>query len=121
MERISPRPKVPISATNTSVPGARCSFSVRERPPVLLKLAGLARTLRAALTRWRTYSFVVVLPYDPVMATVVGSTWRSLAVGGPHEATGGEPLERTGDEQRDVDDDRLQEAEEGGQRGRHRR
>ena len=38
---------------------------------------------------------------------------------GLHEAAGGELLERTSEEQRDVDDGGLQEAEQGGQRGRH--
>src|SRR5439155_22585831 len=40
-------------------------------------LPGLEPTLGPPPTRWRTYSFVVVLPYEPVMATTIGATSRS--------------------------------------------
>ena len=53
MAAISPGPNVPISATNTSVPATRCSLTVRHRPAVLLKLAGVATTERVPVSRCR--------------------------------------------------------------------
>ena len=55
-------------------------MTVRASPPVLLKLAGLASTRRVDSSRWRTYCFVVVLPYDPVIATTIGATRRRRAL-----------------------------------------
>ena len=50
-DEISPFPYVPISAMNTSVPGASCSVIARESPAALLKLAGVATTRRLPLMR----------------------------------------------------------------------
>ena len=57
-----PGPYVPISATKTFVPVAKCSFMARASPAVLLKLAGVATTVVLPAARWVTYPFVVVLP-----------------------------------------------------------
>ena len=59
---ISPGPYVPISATNTSVPSARCSLIARARPALLLKLAGVATIVREGRTRWTMWPLVEVLP-----------------------------------------------------------
>ncbi len=69
---ISPGPYVPISAMNTPVPGVRCSLMALANPISLLKLAGLATTSRRSRSSSRAYSFVVVLPYDPVTARIRG-------------------------------------------------
>ena len=59
---------------------------------MLLKLAGLARTLQRPLSRWRAYCFVVVLPYEPVIATTFGSMRRRVAAAA---ATWREPSHRS--------------------------
>src|SRR5215218_1975851 len=76
---ISPKPRMPISSTRTSV-SAGAARIVTGRPCSLLKLRSFAATRRPAPTAARTKSLVLVLPTLPVMpTTVAGSSRRAHA------------------------------------------
>ena len=71
--RISPKPRMPISSTRTSV-SSGAPRTVTGRPCSLLKLRSLATTRLPGATAARMRSLVLVLPTLPVMPTTVAAS-----------------------------------------------
>ena len=76
---ISPKPRMPISSTITSVSSGALTMVVG-RPWSLLKLRSFAHVRRLAASAAAAKSLVLVLPTDPVMPMTVGRStrWRRL-------------------------------------------